>query len=137
VKIYINQIPPEGLTLAEKIRAGALDLDTSLIKLEPFVLARADVQRGINCLSARLALQVKAKAVCSRCLSEFQISLDKETDLNFPLDKTTSVIDITDDIREAIMLDYPIKPLCKPGCLGLCPVCGTNLNEKKCGCKFV
>jgi uncharacterized protein len=26
----------------------------------------------------------------------------------------------------------PLKPLCKPDCKGLCPVCGGNLNEKSC-----
>ncbi|MDP2905278.1 MAG: DUF177 domain-containing protein [Candidatus Omnitrophota bacterium] len=44
------------------------------------------------------------------------------------------MIDLTEDIREGIMLDYPIKPLCKPDCSGLCPVCGADLNVHKCRC---
>ena len=37
--------------------------------------------------------------------------------------------------REEIILGYPVKFLCKIDCLGLCPKCGQNLNEKKCDCK--
>ena len=28
----------------------------------------------------------------------------------------------------------PLKPLCRPDCLGLCPRCGTNLNASNCAC---
>ena len=28
-----------------------------------------------------------------------------------------------------------MNPLCKEECKGLCPVCGADLNKKKCRCK--
>lgn len=37
--------------------------------------------------------------------------------------------------REAVMLELPVAPLCRPDCKGLCPSCGANLNEAECGCK--
>ena len=37
-------------------------------------------------------------------------------------------IDLGPVVREYLMLEYPIKPLCKPDCQGLCTVCGENLN---------
>ena len=37
-------------------------------------------------------------------------------------------------IYDNICLELPLKHLCKEDCLGLCPVCGINLNEKKCKC---
>jgi uncharacterized protein len=43
-------------------------------------------------------------------------------------------IDLNPDIREEIILVYPIKPLCSIDCKGLCPKCGKNLNEGKCNC---
>ena len=49
---------------------------------------------------------------------------------------TGSQIDVSIGIREAIILSLPIAPLCKDDCLGLCPVCGNDLNKKKCGCKI-
>lgn len=38
-------------------------------------------------------------------------------------------------IREDILLSLPTKILCSDGCKGLCPYCGTNLNEEQCDCK--
>jgi uncharacterized metal-binding protein YceD (DUF177 family) len=43
-------------------------------------------------------------------------------------------IDLLPAIREHVILATPIRSLCKEDCLGLCQVCGTNLNEGMCGC---
>ena len=43
-------------------------------------------------------------------------------------------IELDDLLREDILLELPTKFLCKPDCKGLCPQCGKNLNEGKCGC---
>jgi uncharacterized protein len=45
-------------------------------------------------------------------------------------------IDITPLVREYLLLDIPTRPLCKPDCAGLCPVCGENRNEVDCGCEI-
>jgi DUF177 domain-containing protein len=44
-------------------------------------------------------------------------------------------IDLGQLMREQFYLALPMKPLCRDGCLGLCPVCGTNLNRGNCDCK--
>jgi uncharacterized protein len=43
-------------------------------------------------------------------------------------------IDLTDEVRQAIILNLPMQPLCRPECQGLCPGCGENLNLKTCQC---
>jgi len=35
---------------------------------------------------------------------------------------------------EQFMLALPTRPLCKPGCKGLCPKCGKDRNKDECGC---
>ena len=42
------------------------------------------------------------------------------------------MVDITDDVRQEIILAYPMIPICAPGCKGLCPACGWNLNQGSC-----
>lgn len=34
------------------------------------------------------------------------------------------MMDLEPPIRDAIVLDLPVNPLCDPDCLGLCPDCG-------------
>ncbi len=43
-------------------------------------------------------------------------------------------IDLADVIRENVLLDAPMKHLCREDCAGLCPRCGRNLNEGPCTC---
>ena len=43
-------------------------------------------------------------------------------------------IDLEQLMKEQFQLSLPMKPLCAADCMGLCPVCGTNLNRGTCGC---
>ena len=43
-------------------------------------------------------------------------------------------IDLTPALREQILLHIPSPPVCREDCLGLCPKCGSDLNEGDCGC---
>ena len=36
---------------------------------------------------------------------------------------------------EQILLNLPLKPVCREGCRGLCPTCGTNRNRIECDCR--
>jgi uncharacterized protein len=42
-------------------------------------------------------------------------------------------IDMEPLLREFALLEFPISPVCKPDCKGLCPICGENLNQIACG----
>jgi DUF177 domain-containing protein len=43
-------------------------------------------------------------------------------------------LDLGPLVRDAVVLELPMAPLCRPDCAGLCPRCGANLNEGDCGC---
>jgi uncharacterized protein len=44
-------------------------------------------------------------------------------------------IDVEPLVRDAVLLELPLAPLCREDCAGLCPVCGANRNEGDCGHK--
>ncbi|MEI6157209.1 MAG: DUF177 domain-containing protein [Atribacterota bacterium] len=44
-------------------------------------------------------------------------------------------INIDAGIRESLLANFPMKPLCRESCLGLCLKCGKNLNQGPCGCQ--
>jgi uncharacterized protein len=81
---------------------------------------------------------------CVRCLTEYKQLLAWEfTDL-YAFDRRsvsesnllvpeTGQIDLAPLLREYAFLEFPIRPICKPDCKGLCPICGANLNEADCG----
>jgi len=134
MKIVINQVPAEGLYLKEEIDPAELDLETGLIKLRSPVKLAAQITRITNALTIDLNINAVIFADCSRCLSEFERVFNKHVRLNYPLESSDVFIDLKPDIREEIILDYPIKPLCSLSCKGLCIKCGKNKNEGGCNC---
>ena len=44
------------------------------------------------------------------------------------------ILDLRDALRQYFLIGEPLKPLCRPDCAGLCPLCGANLNERTCDC---
>jgi len=83
------------------------------------------------------------EADCRRCLSPARGTLSPHVrelyrvapqpdDDAFPLDHEQ--LDLGPLVSEALTLDLPLAPLCRPGCAGLCPVCGADLNDGDCGC---
>jgi uncharacterized protein len=105
----------------------------------------------------RLLLGVRVRSSihveCSRCLDEFDLGIESDFDLVFHREERARLpegmdeedfILLTDDlekrfdifprVRESILLELPIRFLCKENCMGLCAKCGANLNEGDCGC---
>lgn len=101
------------------------------------------------------ALEATAESICCRCLREFPspvqfeldgicyATVDVTTGVSIPLDDEATpefaiddhhTLDITESVRQSVLLTLPMKPLCQTDCLGICPECGINLNEASCDC---
>lgn len=70
---------------------------------------------------------------CSRCLKLFEQNISIPFECSFT--KEEYECDVTEEVRESVLLNIPMKPLCNKDCKGLCPVCGNNKNEKDCFCE--
>ncbi|HBX82831.1 MAG TPA: metal-binding protein [Propionibacteriaceae bacterium] len=77
---------------------------------------------------------------CARCLRE--VTSSDEVDLQelfvFPGKEDDDpeasrvegdFVDLEPVFRDAVVLNLPFTPLCRPDCLGMCPQCGFNLND--------
>ena len=51
----------------------------------------------------------------------------------YPLDDDT--LDLEPLVRDALLLELPLAPLCTEDCAGLCPSCGADRNETQCDCR--
>ena len=61
-----------------------------------------------------------------------EVELEEE-DLGV-LTLTGETFDTDPILLEQLQLNIPMKPLCRPECKGLCPICGTDRNEGECSC---
>jgi len=103
----------------------------------------AKFTRTAQGLLAQVKMHATAKTECVRCLSDFEQDLNIDfTELYaFSLNAVTdsellvpenAQINLRPLVREYMLLDMPINPLCSADCKGLCPICGQNLNESTC-----
>lgn len=134
MKINANQIPSEGVSFSKSIPTQSLDLETEVVKFRGPIRVEADITKISNVVTIVLALNGTMYLNCSRCLNEFTADFAKKLKLNYQINQANQIIDLIPDIRGEIIVDYPIKPLCKLDCRGLCPKCGRNLNEEDCKC---
>lgn len=44
----------------------------------------------------------------------------------------SDVLDVSDVVRQNLLMEVEAFPLCKEDCKGLCPECGANLNRTTC-----
>ncbi len=133
----------QGQALGQaKIEAHNVEGHAKVTTLRDNVLVQGDV-------SAEVPLE------CSRCLETFDLPVeatleeqyqptidvytgaparhdDKErNDLIFDID-ANHMMDLTEPVRQALLVALPMKPLCLEECKGICPHCGASLNETQC-----
>lgn len=92
------------------------------------------VEKAHDTVKLEGRLTSKVEKLCGRCLKKLDFDLNKEFDLYYET-RDKEVIDTTDDLREALILERPISYVCNEACKGLCPNCGVNRNETDCRCE--
>jgi uncharacterized protein len=150
MKITISEIPDEGieLDLTGNIQSDAVRVLTPVKaslrfdRVEPQLIAR-----GV--LSGTVELQ------CARCLRNFESKIVSQLNVVYhPADElsrheqhelksdeldtvfyTGDILETDDLLKDQLILNLPMKPLCSSDCKGFCPVCGTDLNISDCTCR--
>lgn len=134
MQVRLNEIPEGELTLCERFDPQALALQTDSLSFVVPLVVTARFMKERDTVVVQVEATGDQKCVCGRCLEIYPAHYDQRFDLDYSV-KGKLVLDVTDDIRQEILLSYPIRFLCKEECLGLCPQCGKNLNFSACECK--
>jgi uncharacterized protein len=137
------------------------DVDETLDDIDPELVIQAPITGRVKFTKIPQGILVNGKfdtvveVNCGRCLDpfdvpvaieveeEFRPSLDLQTGARLPHsedeDQATvidekHIIDLTEVVRQDLLLALPSTPLCREACKGLCPTCGQNLNDGPCDC---
>jgi len=71
---------------------------------------------------------------CSRCLCIYAYPIN--TNLNTYIKVIKKQVNVGEEIRQLLMLEIPMKPICSISCRGICKVCGRyNKDSDFCSCK--
>jgi len=102
-------------------------------------------------------LETRLRLACSRCLAPAEVTVVLPIEEHYrptvmipggaPIDPdpredddpATTIdarhtLDLSEVVRQAVLLSAPLNVLCKPDCRGLCANCGADLNQVQCDC---
>jgi len=158
LKINLMILPEEGLKIAFSPDDEWLHRQLPVEELPDFSLAGADVRchitRSGDTIYIRGELAAQISQECSRCLEPATVAIGGDfaytmlpakpqtaPDLELTTEELETgyysgdFIDLAPIVCEQIVLQAPMKVLCRQECRGLCPHCGTNLNTVSCNCR--
>ncbi|MDP8213297.1 MAG: DUF177 domain-containing protein [Candidatus Zapsychrus exili] len=133
--INISEVKSEGIEVTDEIDDSSLGIleEESIHCPEPLKI-NAKINLADNIFLVKAKVEGKYSSFCFRCMEPVESVLDKEFSLDFEIEDKVDHIDISDDIRQEILLSLPNKILCDSDCLGICLDCKQNLNKEKCKC---
>ncbi|MFH1782917.1 MAG: DUF177 domain-containing protein [Candidatus Omnitrophota bacterium] len=136
MRVNVDNIPEEGLILNEDMSVGIIapDLKDQGIVFSKSIKVEAKITRLQSEVLVDVNLEAPCEFTCARCLAKIENNFKKSFNVNYEV-KPGDILELGEDIRQEIILDSPIKILCKDDCKGLCKNCGQNLNICKCECK--
>lgn len=92
-------------------------------------------------------IRTSVAGTCRRCLTDVVAAVDAELDIMlaeeqdsddpsvYEIPEFAELVDLTDIVREELVLAVPPFLECRDDCRGLCPQCGKDLNTGECGCE--
>ncbi|HIE21947.1 MAG TPA: DUF177 domain-containing protein, partial [Acidimicrobiia bacterium] len=115
----------------------SLRLGDSVVKGEMTVTGM--VAGTVDGVQASFAASAVARLTCVRCLTEWDEALSVTGSQHFgpiPDENGYAIeegkIDLAGPAEDEIALALPAAPRCREDCRGLCPTCGTDLNDNPC-----
>ncbi len=135
-------IPFEDLNLPEEYSFDKENVDVHLYIIKD----KKDYIVSLN-------LKSDIKLQCGRCLENYVMDIDTSSNIilshkdihsNNELSEEDLIVEYLEDeenfnlnnlIREEIIVQTPMKPLCDENCKGLCPICGADKNKQPCDCE--
>ncbi len=134
--VDIARLDPEGESFAGETTPGLLELgEGSPCIPEGGVAYRIHVERIGSELLARGQVSQRFACKCSRCAEPLSLEVVEPSFFaNYPAEEGAEFVDLTPELREAIILALPGYPVCREDCKGLCARCGANRNRETCTC---
>ena len=152
----VEQINEEGIDFQLFESKDLFNLDSPESILIEDVKAQGNLQKSGKTILCSGSLQTRLATDCTRCLRTFSFELRACISLQFiprTHDKNlgdevelngidveqefyeNGQINLTNPVRDLIILSLPQVLLCREDCAGLCSECGANQNDSKCVCK--
>ncbi len=144
----------EPLRLDRRFEESELSLGGELVSLRAPAHCSATVSEKLDRVRVKGTVRASVDLKCCRCLKSFPHEVEQEFDLTYEPVPEVEVgeeialsygdleigfyrndeLDLSLIVGEQVLLEIPMKPVCREDCKGLCSHCGADLNEGLCDC---
>jgi len=135
IKVFTSRITFEGLLIEGEESADVFDIekDKGMVPTSPlkYNLKISSISGGYL---ATGSAEASFEFICDKCLAHFEQKIKTSDICHLYENYHGTELDLTEDIREDILIVLPHRFLCSESCKGICFKCGKNLNIKKCSC---
>ena len=152
----IEEIGEEGLCFSLVLKKDQLEIDQAGLNVKVDIIFNGSLTRINDDVYLDGTVITDVTASCSRCLDTLIYPIDSRLKSHFAPseDRSKSVrdvelhacdidaeiyenqkIDLTQSVRDSILLAVPVICLCKEECKGICSHCGKNLTQGLCKCE--
>ena len=133
--INLQHFPAEGIMLEGDYPLKKLDIqEEERIRLPYNIEFKLHISPVDDAILVQGKLKSKLNCECDRCLEYFDQEISTDDVCHYYEHPEDGVIDLTNDVREDILLAFPQRCICSDKCQGLCIECGVNLNKQTCEC---
>lgn len=151
LRIEVESIPDGVSNLEFECGAEEIDLEAEGIRFKGSVTVRLNLYRQEDKIYIKARSSVAMESECAKCLAPVHNILETSSENQYrPMPKmprylmddigiryySEEYIDLSEDLRESLLLEVPTRFLCSEQCEGLCPQCGQDLNVGKCDCRL-
>jgi uncharacterized protein len=141
---YAVAAPVEDLVPEEVTAATPLRGHVHLLRTDRGILVEGELRGSLVVPCSRCLADVAAP-IAIQIEDIFQPTVDVVRGTFIPVDEEDTallineqhILDLSEVLRQNLLLAVPMQPLCRPDCAGLCPTCGADLNEGSCECEAV
>ncbi len=134
--------PASRREVSLELPPGLLGTPVARLADQPRARLSAVLERVPEGVVVRGRVEGRYESQCSRCLEPIGSELTCDVRELFepdPIEGETyplahEEVDLELPVRDAVLVELPLAPLCSERCAGLCPVCGANRNEVACDC---
>jgi uncharacterized protein len=154
VRITLQELELHRVVVSKAYAPGALDYQGAGFQQVGPLQVDAVAELVGSEIRIRGHLGTRLEAFCDRCLGPVEIPVERDFDLFYrpvkaiaraeeveiPEDEldvgffSGDGITLADVVSEQAILALPMKVVCRPECLGLCPTCGADRNREACQC---
>lgn len=129
--IQIAKIPEDGRTYSGELASELLELEgDKFARVTEPIRYDLSVALASDQVIVSGSVEVPAELLCVRCAELFSTKLGDSSFLRtYEIEEGMESVDVTEDIREAILLSIPVHPACGADEKGFCTQCGRDLSQ--------